>query len=113
MRNKPLYLEESMGHSQSLEESIPELRQENGRIQSSRLVRAALKVAIRQELTARQRECVEMYFMQGMTMDRIGEKLGIGKSTVYKHIETAKAHIRRVLAYAQAFQAAMDEEEED
>ena len=53
-----------------------------------------------------------MYFMERMTMEEIGKKLGIGKSTVYKHLKTAKAHIRRVLAYAQAFQAVMDEEED-
>ena len=78
---------------------------------SGRLLRAAVKVALRQDLTRRQRECIVMYFSDNLTLPEIGRRLGIGKSTVYKHIETGKERIRRVVAYAQAFQEAMDEEE--
>lgn len=113
MINKKLRLEESMSFSPGLEDSIPELAGGEKRLRNSKLTRAALKVAIRQELTGRQRECIELYFMERLTMDEIGKRLGIGKSTVYKHLHTAKARIRRVLAYAEAFQAAMDEEDED
>ena len=112
MKNKKLHFEESMSFDIGPEDSIPELQPGQGRLRNKRLMSAALKVALRQELTGRQRECVEMYFMERMTMEEIGKKLGIGKSTVYKHLKTAKAHIRRVLAYAQAFQAVMDEEED-
>lgn len=84
---------------------------EQGRLKSDKFIRAALRVAVRQELTMRQRQCVEMYFGQRMTMESIGEALGIGKSTVYKHIQCGKARIRKVLAYAQVFQTALDEME--
>lgn len=115
MRNKKLRFEDSLAvpGAASLEDSLPELRQGQRRVPNDKLARAALKVAIRQELTDRQRECIEMYFMEHMTMEKIGQKLGIGKSTVYKHIETGKAHIRRVMVYADAFRAAMDEEDEE
>ncbi len=110
MRNKSLRLEESMSFDPSPEDSIPELQAGSRRPRSGKLMRAALSVAISRELTPRQRECVELYFTERMTMEEIGGKLGIGKSTVYKHLKTAKARIRRVLDYAEAFQAAMDEE---
>lgn len=115
MRNKRIRFDEAyvLPDAQGLEDSLPELRPDAVRARNSKLARAALKVALRQELTDRQRECIEMYFMQRLTMEQIGRQLGIGKSTVYKHIETGKAHIRRVLAYAEAFQAVMDEEDED
>ncbi len=37
-----------------------------------------LRLAVRQELTPRQRQCVELYFFQGMTMEETGKALGIG-----------------------------------
>lgn len=114
MRNTRLQLKESLGvpGAGGLEDSLPELR-EGRLIRNGRLARAALKVAMSQELTPRQRECIELYFSQRLTMEQIGRRLGIGKSTVHKHIETGKAHIRRVLAYAEAFQAVMDREDEE
>lgn len=115
MRNKRIRFDEAYisPDAGGLEDSLSELRADTVRLRNSKLARAALKVAMRQELTARQRECIELYFIQRLTMEQIGQRLGIGKSTVHKHIETGKAHIRRVLAYAQAFQAVMDEEDEE
>lgn len=113
MRNKHLSLEGPLRElgGAGLEDVLLSPEGERGRLKSDRLIRAALRVAISQELTRRQRECVEMYFGQRMTMEGIGEALGIGKSTVYKHIQCGKERIRRVLAYAEAFQKALDEME--
>lgn len=112
MRTKKLRFIEELSHGQSLEDSIPELSSGGGSLYDDRLVRAALKVAMYQDLTARQRECITMYFMEQLTMEQIGERLGIGKSTVCKHIKTGKEHIRRVLSYAEAFRKAMEEDGE-
>lgn len=65
---------------------------------------AVVRLAIQQNLTPRQRECVQSYFFEGLTMEQVGEKLGIGKSTVYKHLQKAAGRIRRALQYAQALQ---------
>ena len=67
----------------------------NMRIIDDKLMMAAMKVAIGQELTQRQMECLAMYFGERLTLKEIGLRLGIGKSTVYKHIETGKAKSAR------------------
>lgn len=113
MRTKKLHFEESMGFIPGVEDSIEGLDTGRLRLRGGKLLRAAIKVALREELTPRQRECVTLYFMEQLTMDQISERLGIRKSTVHKHIQAGKEHIRRVLAYAQAFQEAMDEEDEE
>lgn len=59
-----------------------------------------LKRAIDQELTPRQRECVQLYFFRNLTMEQVGEELGIGKATVCRHLQKAKGRLSRALGYA-------------
>lgn len=59
-----------------------------------------LRLAIEQELTARQRECVRLYFYDRLTEEQIGRRLGVGKSTVCRHLQKAKARLRRALKYS-------------
>lgn len=98
---------DALSLEESLKESMPELWRDG--LVDDKLLRAVVRVAMKQELTRRQRECIELYFGERMTMEQIGEQLGVGKSTVYKHIELGKANIQRVLAYARIFRMAMDE----
>lgn len=62
--------------------------------------RRALRAAIEGELTPRQRECVELYFFQGLTMEQAARRLGIGKGTVCRHLQKARRRLGRVLGYA-------------
>ena len=48
-----------------------------------------LRLAVRQELTPRQRQCVELYFFQGMTM-----------ATVCRHLQKSKKRLGRALSYS-------------
>lgn len=69
----------------------------------SRLPRAQarlLHLAMEQELTPRQRQCVEMYFFNRLTMEEIGRQLGIGKATVCRHLQKSKRRLGRALGYA-------------
>ena len=59
-----------------------------------------LRLAVRQELTPRQRQCVELYFFQGMTMEEAGKALGIGKATVCRHLQKSKKRQGRALSYS-------------
>ena len=59
-----------------------------------------LHTAIRQELTPRQQECVQLYFFQRLTMEEIGRQLGIGKATVCRHLQKSKRRLGQVLSYA-------------
>lgn len=59
-----------------------------------------LRLAIEQELTARQRECVRLYFFDRLTEEQIGRRPGVGKSTVCRHLQKAKLRLKRALSYA-------------
>lgn len=113
IRTKHLSIDEAKDflYNPSLEDNLFG-SQETPRLRNDKLARAALRVSLRQDLTNRQRKCVELHYIQGLTLEETGKRLGIGKSTVHKHIELAKQHISRALAYAAAIQAAINEEED-
>lgn len=92
MKGKRLDLEE-------VREYVGE-EKEAGR-KSTQWATEGLRVAIERELTPRQRECVELYYFQGLTMEAIGRQLGIGKATVCRHLQKGEARLQRALAYMQ------------
>lgn len=58
---------------------------------------ATLKAIIREELTDRQRACLEMRYLQGMKVCDIAAALGVKPPTVSKHLKKARARISRVM----------------
>ncbi len=91
MKRKPLSLEEAEAYS---EEAGPAG-------EGTAWATEGLRLAIERELTARQRECVELYYYQGLTMEEVGKRLGIGKATVCRHLQKSQARLQRVAAYMQ------------
>lgn len=66
----------------------------------------ALKIlskVISGELTERQRECIFMRYYQNLTVTEIACRLGVGKSTVSRHISKAKKRLYKVLKYYTIF----------
>lgn len=59
-----------------------------------------LRLAMEEELTDRQKECVRLYFYENLTEEQIGRRLGVGKSTVCRHLQKAKARLYRALKYS-------------
>ena len=59
-----------------------------------------LRLVVERELTGRQRQCVELYYFQGMTMEAVGQQLGLNKATVCRHLQKARGRIKRVMGYA-------------
>lgn len=59
-----------------------------------------VRMAVERELTERQRQCVELYYFQGMTMERTARELGLNKATVCRHLQKARGRVQRVLGYA-------------
>ena len=59
-----------------------------------------LRLAMEEELTDRQKECVRLYFYENFTEEQIGQRLGVGKSTVCRHLQKAKARLYRALKYS-------------
>lgn len=66
--------------------------------QLSRL-RRNLRRAREQELTARQKQVLTLYYDQGMTIPQISVQLGLNRSTVSRTIRRAKARLYRFLRY--------------
>ena len=60
--------------------------------------------ALREDVTARQREFLLLYYGEQLNMRQIGERLGVDKSTVSRTIKRGEARLRRGLRYgAEAF----------
>lgn len=59
----------------------------------------ALRVAMDEELTDTQREYIEMFFVYGMSMNEIGQELGVSKATVSRTINCGLDRLYHVLRY--------------
>ena len=72
----------------------------DNRPEIERMKRILLR-AMRHELTERQRDCLTKYYLEGMKMKDIACELDLSKSTVSRHIKTAKLKLRQVASYYQ------------
>lgn len=59
-----------------------------------------LRRARQRELTPRQKQVLDLYYEQGMTMPQISAQLGINCSTVSRTIRRAKRRLYRSLRYS-------------
>ena len=62
-------------------------------------VKRNLARALREDVTARQRQVLLLYYAEGLNTRQIGEKLGVDKSTVARTIKRGEARLRRCLRY--------------
>lgn len=60
-----------------------------------------LRTAMERELTPRQRQCVELCVLGGLSQVEVGRMLGLNKSTVCRHLKKAKHILRRAADYAE------------
>ena len=75
----------------------------------SRLKRNLI-TALREDITARQRQVLLMYYAQGLNMREISEELGVDKSTISRTIKRGERRLQRCLRYgAEAYLRSMDE----
>ena len=72
---------------------------------SNRLERERMKHiltrAIRRELTDRQRDCITMYYLEGMKMKDIATAMHLSRSTVTRHIQSVTRKLQRIASYYQ------------
>lgn len=70
-----------------------------------------MKLAIEDELTARQREMVSMYYLQQIPMPEIAKLLGVNVSTVSRTIKRGRVRLKRCLRYGSSvlLKAALEE----
>ena len=55
--------------------------------------------AMRHELTDRQRQCLTLYYLEGMKMKDIARSLCLSTPTVSRHISSAVRKLRRIAEY--------------
>ena len=60
----------------------------------------ALWKALDQELTPRQKQCVELCVLRGLSQVEVRQLLGVNKSTVCRHLKKAKRSLKRAADYA-------------
>ena len=58
--------------------------------------------ALREELTQKQRDCLLLYYAEGLNMREVGEVLGVDKSTVSRNIKRGERRLQRCLRYGAA-----------
>ena len=63
-------------------------------------LRRNLRQARERELTPRQRQMLELYYDQGMTIPQIAGELGLNRSTVSRTLRRARERLYRCLRYA-------------
>lgn len=58
-----------------------------------------LRKALANELTDKQRYCINEYYYNGRSMKSIASQLKVNPSTVTRHIQNAKKRLQRVAKY--------------
>lgn len=62
-------------------------------------VKQNLLIALKEDVTPRQREMLTLYYGQQMTMKEIGDLLGVDKSTVSRTVRRGAKRLQRCLRY--------------
>ena len=58
-----------------------------------------MNIAIENELTQRQRDCIRMRYFENLPVREIAEKIGIRPATVYKHLSRAICIFKKCAVY--------------
>ena len=67
--------------------------------------------ALKEDVTAKQRQVLLLYYAEGLNMREIGERLGVDKSTISRTIKRGERRLQRCLRYgAEAYLKSMDQE---
>lgn len=74
-------------------------------------VKLNLARCINQDVTEKQRAYLTMYYVDGLKMQEIGQRMGVDKSTVSRTIHRGELRLRRCLRYGAA--ALLDGPEDD
>ena len=64
-----------------------------------RALRSSLARALTEEVTPRQRQVLALYYQGGLSLDEIGQRLDIHRSTVSRTLKRGEDRIRRCLRY--------------
>ena len=91
----------SAAYVTELADYIPALADAQKDFMLSRVQRTIIR-EMRQEVTQREAECLELYFVQGYTYEQISQSLHINVSTICRNIQRGEQKMNRVLEFARA-----------
>lgn len=72
---------------------------ESGNAEKRRLMLKILRSVIENELSARQRQTVTLYYFQNMNIPEIAAELGVNRSTVSRTISRGRRNIMEKMKY--------------
>lgn len=81
---------------------LRELSEQNTNTKTLGRLKTNLLVAIRQELSEKQRVYLTLYYGNNLNMSQIAQRQGVDKSTVSRTIKRGEAHLRRCLRFGAA-----------
>lgn len=64
---------------------------------------AAVHLALENELTNRQKTCIELYYFQNYKIPEIAKELNLNKSTVSRHLAKGRFAIKKTVEYCTLF----------
>lgn len=76
------------------------LSEENTNTEEMSRVKLALWRALHEDVTAKQREYMLLYYGQGLNMSEIGQQMGVDKSTVSRTLSRGRKRLKRYLQYS-------------
>ena len=92
-----------MNDSDGSELECAALRQFIGLVGVDGGVGSRVRVAMNEELTDRQRELIELYYLENMNMTEIAQRLELSPSTVSRTLKRGRGRLRKYLKYNGAY----------
>lgn len=81
-------------------EGISKFARDSDQNEEYRRLKCTMAKVMAGELTPLQQECIRLYYYDGLTMEQVGQTLGVQKSSVSKVLHRARQRIEKVLRYS-------------
>lgn len=98
MKNKVLSLDNFTESIASMDEFKKIISEKATNTKYKKMIKSLKNIADG-ELTAKQKLCVSLYYGDMKKMSEIAEELGIGISSVSRHIKKAKQKVQKTMTY--------------
>ena len=98
MKNKVLSLDDFTESMASMDKFKKILSEQVPHTEHKKMIKS-LKNIIEGELTTKQKICISLYYGDMKKMSEIANQLGIGISSVSRHIKKAKQRIQKTMTY--------------
>ena len=98
MKNKVISLDNFTESIASMDQFKKICSQQNTNTEYKKMIKS-LKNIVDGELTAKQKLCISLYYGDMKKMSEIAQELGIGVSSVSRHIKKAKQKLQKTMTY--------------